>query len=89
MEIYYKMQPRAEPAQPPPIQINADGECVPAKVLSSEYNHYRQSLLEVDNGEGWSSELRRYLKDRPGDVTKDTDIVDWWQHHTVLFPTLV
>ena len=27
------------------------------RVLSSEYDRYRQSLLEVDEGEGWSSEL--------------------------------
>ena len=46
------------------------------RVLSSEYNCYCQSLLEVDEGEGWSSELRRYLKDRPVDVTKDTDCCD-------------
>jgi len=88
MEIYYKTQPRAEPAQPPPTQIDADRKRVPLKVLSSEYDRYRQSLLEADDGEGWSSELRRYLKDRPGDVTKDTDIIDWWQHHAMLFPTL-
>ena len=49
------------------------------RVLSSEYDCYHQSLLEVDEGEGWSSELRHYLKDRPVDVTKDTDIVEWWQ----------
>jgi len=58
------------------------------KVLSTEYDRFRQSLLETDDGEGWSSELRRYLNDRPGDVTKDTDIVKWWQDHAVLFPTL-
>jgi hypothetical protein len=29
--------------------------------------------------EGWQAELRRYLKDLPADVTKDTDIVKWWQ----------
>jgi hypothetical protein len=49
------------------------------RVLSSEYDRYRQSLLEVDEGEGWSLELRHYLKDRPVDITKDTDIVEWWQ----------
>ena len=49
------------------------------RVLSSEYDRYCQSLLEVDEGEGQSSELRRYLKDRPVDITKDTDIVEWWQ----------
>ena len=49
------------------------------RVLSSEYDCYCQSLLEVDEGEGRSSELRHYLKDRPVDITKDTDIVEWWQ----------
>jgi hypothetical protein len=28
--------------------------------------------------EGWEPELRRYLKDLPEDVTRDTDIVEWW-----------
>ena len=88
MDIYYKKRPRAEPSQPPPTQIDADGERLPVKVLSSEYDLYRQSLLRMDIGEGWSSELRRYLNDRPSDVTKDTDIVEWWQDHSVLFPTL-
>jgi hypothetical protein len=58
------------------------------KVLASEYDCYRQSLLQTGNGEGWSSELRCYLNDRPGDVTKDTNIVKWWQDHAALFPTL-
>lgn len=88
MDTYYKKRPRTEPAQPPPTQIDADGERLPAKVLSSEYDRYRQSLLQTGDGEGWSSELRRYLNDRPGDVTKDTDIVKWWQNHAALFPTL-
>ena len=88
MDIYYKKRPRAERPQPPSIQIDADGKCLPVKVLSSEYDVYRQSLLRTDVGEGWSSELRRYLNDRPSDVTKDTDIVEWWQDHSVLFPTL-
>jgi hypothetical protein len=42
------------------------------RVLSSEYEHYCQTLLETEDGEGWSSELRQYLKDRPADVTKGT-----------------
>ena len=65
-----------------------DGERVPVKVLSSEYDRYRQSLLQTDDGEGWSLELRCYLNDRPGNETKDTDIVQWWQDHAALFPTL-
>jgi hypothetical protein len=88
MDMYYKKRPRAEPAQPPPTQLDADGEQLPVKVLSSEYDCYCQSLLQTDDGEGWSFELRCYLNDRPGDVTKDTDIVEWWQDHTTLFPTL-
>jgi hypothetical protein len=88
METYYKKRPRAEPAQPPPTPFDADEEHLPAKMLSSEYDRYRQSLLQTDDGEGWTSELRRYLNDRPGDVTKDTNIVNWWQQHAALFPTL-
>src|SRR5258708_2883090 len=88
MDEYYKTQLRAKPVQPPPTPISVDGECAPVKVLSSKYDCYHQSLLEMDNGEGWSSELRRYLNNRPGNVTKDTDIVKWWQDHAMLFPTL-
>jgi len=88
MAIYYKKRPRAEPAQPPPTQTDADGVTISVKVLGSEYDRYHQSLLWTDDGEGWSSELRRYLNDRLGDVTKDTDIVNWWQEHAALFPTL-
>jgi hypothetical protein len=47
---------------------------------------YRQTMGK--GREGWSLELRRNLKDRPGDVTKDTDIVERWQDRAVLFPTL-
>jgi hypothetical protein len=28
---------------------------------------------------GWEAEIRRYLKDLPANVTKDTNIVEWWQ----------
>jgi hypothetical protein len=86
--MYYKKRPRAEPVQPPDTQLDADGERLQAKALSSDYDRYRQSLLQTGDGEGWSSELRRYLNDRPGDVTKNTDIVKWWQDHAPLFPTL-
>jgi hAT family protein len=88
MDKYYKMRLRAKPAQPPPTPISVDGECTPVKVLSSKYDHYHQSLLKTDDREGWSSELRYYLNDRLGDVTKDTDIIKWWQDHAVLFLTL-
>ena len=89
MDIYYKKRLRAKPAQPPSTQIDANGEHVPEKVLRSKYDHYCQSLLQTDNGKGWLLELRHYLNDRPGDVTKDTNIINWWQAHAALFPTLV
>jgi hypothetical protein len=81
MAIYYRKRPRAERPEPaaelPPTPLDGDGERMTA--LSSEYDRYRESLLETDEGEGWSSELRHYLNDRPLDVTKTTDIVRWWQ----------
>ena len=76
MEKYYEKQPRAETVDPP-TQAKEDGKHL--RALSSEYDLYCQSLLKKDKGEGWSSELRRYLKDRLGDVTKHTDIITWWQ----------
>ena len=89
MDVYYKKCLRAKPAQPPPTQLDVDRERLPVKVLSTKYDRFHQSLLETDDGEGWSSELRHYLNDRPVDVTKDTDIIKWWQDHAALFPTLV
>jgi hypothetical protein len=41
MDMYYKKRLRAEPAQPPPTQLDADGERLPVKVLSFKYDHYR------------------------------------------------
>jgi hypothetical protein len=49
------------------------------RALASDFKHYCQTLLEIEEGEGWSLKLRRYLNNRPIDVTKDTDIVKWWQ----------
>jgi len=36
-------------------------------------------LQTQEEDEGWQAELQRYLKDLPSDVTKDTDVVKWWQ----------
>ena len=47
--------------------------------ILSHFDQYRQSLVELAVDEGWAAELRHYLKDMPVDVTKDTDIVLWWQ----------
>jgi hypothetical protein len=45
----------------------------------SEFDRHCLSLIEKEEEEGWPAELRRYLKDMPDDVTKNTDIVEWWQ----------
>ena len=55
MDIYYRKRPRAErpePAELPPTPLDGDGERM--RVLSSEYDRYHQTLLETDDGEGWS-----------------------------------
>jgi hypothetical protein len=46
----------------------------------SEFDRHRLTLLaNRKQDEGWLSEKRRYLKDLPTNVTKETDIVEWWQ----------
>jgi len=47
--------------------------------LLSEFDRHRLTLLSGQEGEGWQAELHRYLDDMPANVTKDTDIVKWWQ----------
>jgi hypothetical protein len=49
-----------------------------APVLS-EFDKLRETLLTDDIEEGWSSELRRYLSTMQREVTKDTDLIEWWQ----------
>lgn len=39
---------------------------------------HRLTLLSNGAHEEGRIELRRYLGDRPSDVTRDTDIVEWW-----------
>lgn len=75
MEKYYKCRPQAQ-VHP---TTQDDGSAANSQILLSEYDRYRQTLLQKDDDEGWPSELRRYLSDRPVDVTKDTDVVEWWQ----------
>jgi hypothetical protein len=76
METYYLQRPgrstvmSSTPENEDPANDNS---------IISEYDRYRQSLVKSDDDEGWNSEYRRYLKDRPANVTKDTDIVQWWQ----------
>lgn len=56
---------------------NADGD----STIESEYDRHRRMLVQqaiYEHNAGWAAELHHYLKDMPEDVTKDTDIVQWW-----------
>jgi hypothetical protein len=45
----------------------------------SEFDKLRETLRTDDLEEGWASELRRYFGTMQRDVSKDTDLVEWWQ----------
>jgi hypothetical protein len=75
MEQYWTARPTTAPTEDPnnPVQPRHES-------LLSEFDRHRLALLSSqDEDEGWRSEMRRYLKDLPADVTKDTDIVKWWE----------
>jgi hypothetical protein len=59
-----------------------------ANALISEYDQYYQTLVEMDDDKGWASKLKYYLKDRPADVLKETDIVQWWQVCSYSIPSI-
>jgi hypothetical protein len=79
MERYWKTRARP-PSRPPAttspasaLPRNAAGSSV-----QSEYDRHRSKMMAQDNNGGWEAELRRYLAHNP-EVTKETDIVEWWQ----------
>jgi len=78
MEQYWKTR-----STTPPVSTTEDPDDLAQpsqESLLSEFDRHRLALLSSqDEDEGWQSEMRRYLKDLPADVTKDTDIVKWWQ----------
>jgi hypothetical protein len=76
MEHYYKSQLNANPLLTPSLPPTNNNSVL------SDFDHHHLTLLLGQKGEGWLGELCRYLKDMPADVTKDTDIVEWWQMHS-------
>jgi len=51
--------------------------------LESDFDRHRRLLLTAQSAgnsgaEAWATELRHYLGDLPADVTKETNILDWW-----------
>jgi len=76
MAQYYKSRPSSNP-----LQTNTErplDERVTAPIRS-EFDKLRETLLTDDAEEGWASELRRYLGTMQRDISKDTDLVEWWQ----------
>ena len=76
MEKYWnnnQPQVQAPPTVPPTVDDAGSAS------LLSDYGRYRLTILTTMQREGWESELRRYEKDMPADVSPDTDIVKWWQ----------
>jgi hypothetical protein len=56
--------------------------------IASEFDRHCHTLVSEEQEEGWQAEIRWYLKDLPADVTKDTDIVAWWQVRDSSIPGL-
>jgi hypothetical protein len=79
MAKYYLTRPGAKPAVATTPHTNAGIPPPTQGDVLSEFDRFRLGRVTRDNEEGWASELRRYLKELPADVTKDTDIVKWWQ----------
>jgi hypothetical protein len=49
--------------------------------LETDFDHLHRTLLtqaQTNENGGWEAELWRYLKDIPDDVSKETDVIDWW-----------
>ncbi len=74
MEHYWNAGPRAH--------VQVDSESTQARddsSLASEYDRIRRSQMLAQGDEGWQAELRHYLKHFPDDVSRDTDLIKWWQ----------
>ena len=78
MERYWNARPTTSHTVP---TESRDDVAQPEESILSEFDRHRLSLLSANRNdeEGWQPEMRRYLKDLPANVTKDTDIVKWWQ----------
>ena len=83
MEKYWKDRPRARPARST-LATDSDADSIHATdapstgSVLSDFDRYRRTLV-ADGDYGWESELQRYLKDMPADVTANTNIIEWWQ----------
>ena len=78
IEQYWKTWPTAatKSCNPSPAVSESMGN---DDFIASEFDRHRLTLVSEEQDEGWQAEIRRYLKDLPANVTKDTNIVAWWQ----------
>ncbi len=76
MAQYYQNCPFTTPQQPHGEDHPDQRDDAPVVL---EFDKLRETLLTDNMEEGWASELRRYLSTMQQDVTKDTDLVKWWQ----------
>ena len=75
-EEYWKRRPQQTVARAPSrsSSVRKDG------AIMSDFDCHHQSLLKKGTGaETCGVEVRRYLKDVEEDVTKDSNIIKWWQ----------
>jgi hypothetical protein len=82
MEKYWQNCPRSSTITTPSTPTN-DADITTTTTTSpsvmSDFDRYHRTLVANEEDEGWQSELRRYLKDMPADVTVETDIICYWQ----------
>jgi len=82
MAAYYKNCPSTAPSANAPSAASTSTSA-PGHAMS-EFDKHHERLLSDDLEEGWASELCHYLNMMQWDIQKDTDIVEWWQVHTVI-----
>ena len=74
MDLYWSNHPQTTA----PTE-HSDGYITENEVRLTDFNLHCRTLLTQEENEGWAAKLRRYLKDMPATVLKETDIIEWWQ----------
>ena len=57
----------------------ADLELALDPPVLSEFDKHHEALLSADTEEGCALELHHYLGTMQQDVSKNTDLIEWWQ----------
>lgn len=87
----------SSPTPSSPTRRTSDDSSDSGEDLDDAWDRSRQALIasvpvmEEDEEESWEDEYERYLKDLQRDVTRDTDLVQWWSvsnHMYYLFQRL-